>query len=379
MKKQKLLYIINADWYFKLHWFDRAIASTDEYDVYVLCPSQDKEFTKECSSLGIKHVNLDLSRTGKNLLREISSIRLISKAIRSISPDLIHAVTIKPNLYLSILKPRSCSVIMTFAGLGTLRTSSGLFGNIIMSLLKVFLARWNTHKKVICLFENSDDLDFISKGYSIDRSLCKRVFGAGVDVNCFSVSTLPSDETPVILFASRMLKDKGLQQLIDAVKMVNHDKDRCILRVAGIIDSVSPLSYTKNEIETMASQGDFDWLGQRDDIPKLISESLTVCLPTRYGEGTPRILIEALACGRPIITTHYGGCKDICIDGETGFLVDGADVKQLASAIDRIINDSKLAQQMGLKGRELVERQYSNTLIVEQNLNFYKSITSKAV
>ncbi|MFL0976424.1 glycosyltransferase family 4 protein [Vibrio parahaemolyticus] len=379
MSKKKLVFVINADWYFKLHWFDRAISATRDYEVHVICPSKDACFSKECKDNNIEHHEWNLSRSGKNILKEISSIFQLKEIINSIGPDVIHSVTIKPNLYISILKPRRSAIVLTFAGLGTLRTSAGFFGKKIIGIMKLVFKALNHRGKVIALFENSEDLDFLTTGSSINKHLCVRVYGAGVDLDQFSLSPIESIDNPKVLFASRMLKDKGLDTLIHAMKIVNKDEKICDFYVAGIVDNDSPLAYSQKEIESMADQGDFVWLGQRDDVPELISSSTLVCLPTRYGEGVPRILIESLACGRPIITTSYGGCKDICIHGETGFLVEPHDIESLASYISQLVNDTKLASDMGMSGRKLVEEKYSNDLIISQNMNFYSKLLKEEV
>ncbi|EGQ9283844.1 glycosyltransferase family 4 protein [Vibrio vulnificus] len=374
MLKRKLVFIINADWYFKLHWSDRAISAVKDYEVHVICPSKDPSFSKYCKDNKIEHHEWNLSRSGKNILEEFYSIFQLKRIIEAIEPDVIHSVTIKPNLYISILKPRKTAIALTFAGLGTLRTSSGFLGQKIIGIMKLVFKTLNHRGKVIALFENSEDLDFLTAGRSINKNLCVRVYGAGVDLEQFSLSPIESIDTPKVLFASRMLKDKGLDTLIHAMKIVNKDEKICDLYVAGIVDNDSPLAYTQEEIDSMAKKGDFLWLGKRDDIPELISNSTLVCLPTRYGEGVPRILIESLACGRPIITTNYGGCKDICIHEKTGFLVEPHDIHSLASYINRLINDRKIASDMGMLGRKLVEENYSNELIISQNMSFYSKL-----
>ncbi|MEY0727002.1 glycosyltransferase family 4 protein [Providencia rettgeri] len=375
MSKKKLTYIINADWYFRLHWFDRAIAATTHYEVSVICPSNDPAFISECKENGITHFDFKISRTGKNIFYEIKKLYELNKLLNLIMPDIIHSVTIKPNLYLSILKPRNVSVVMTFAGLGTLRTSSGLTGHMILALLKILMSSWNNREKVISLFENSDDLNYLTQGLSFKKTRCYRVFGAGVNMEHFSPTPLDKTTLPKILFASRMLKDKGLKELVDAIRIVNSEKKIYELYVAGIIDSESPLSYTELEIQIMAANEDFIWLGKRDDISKLISQSIAVCLPTRYGEGVPRILIEALACARPIITTSYGGCKDICLNNITGFQIDPNNIEEIAERIKKLISEPNLAIELGLNGRNLVEKKFSNEIIINQNLNFYELVS----
>ncbi|MDE1325911.1 glycosyltransferase family 4 protein, partial [Vibrio aestuarianus] len=371
------IYIINADWYFNLHWMDRAIAASKIYDVFVVCPSNNVDFIKKCKANNIGFINFNMSRSGINPLKEIKSVLKLRNIIKSLSPDVIHAVTIKPNLYLSLLFPKEPGIVLTFAGLGTLRTSSGILGMLTMLFLKLVLARWNFKSNVRVLFENQEDMDFIASGISIRSKHCYRVYGAGVDLELYNVTDFPETTPPFILFASRMLKDKGLQELVKAIKILNSQGLACKLQVAGIIDAESPLAFKESDIENMSKSGDFVWLGKRDDIAQLISQSIIVCLPTRYGEGVPRILIEALSCGRPIVTSSYGGCKDVCIDGETGYIVDPENSNDLASALSKLIKQKMLAKNYGLNGRKLVEEKFSNEIIIRQHLEFYSVVSGE--
>lgn len=375
--KKKLVYIINADWYFNLHWKDRAIAASTDYDVFVICPSNDKKFIDDCKENNISFINFDLSRSGVNPINEIKSLLNLRSILKRLSPDVIHAVTIKPNLYTTLLFPKRSGVVLTFAGLGTLRTSSGFVGSAIMLLVKALLTRWNSHNRVKVLFENQEDLEFITSGLSVKREFCQRVYGAGVDLERYNVTEFRKLDSYYILFASRMLKDKGLQELVDAVITLNSKGIDCKLRVAGIIDSESPLSFTQSEIDTLAEIDCVEWLGERKDISHLISQSTLVCLPTRYGEGIPRILIEALSCGRPVVTSSYGGCKDICIDGKTGYIVSPDNIEEIVSALCKLITQPSLAKEFGLNGRKLVEDKFSNNLIIQQHLDLYSSLSKE--
>ena len=168
-------------------------------------------------------------------------------------------------------------------------------------------------------FENEEDLNLLCNEGVIPYSRSERVFGAGINLEYFSFSSYDAGKQQLtVLFASRLLKNKGLSLLFESVKELQNKGVNIVLRIAGIFDSDSPFAYTVEEIEAMASYPYVEWLGKRDDIKELIADCDVVCLPTTYGEGVPRILIEACAVGRPVITTPLGGCKDICINDFNG-------------------------------------------------------------
>jgi glycosyltransferase involved in cell wall biosynthesis len=371
---KKLLFILNADWYFNLHWKDRAKhAVKNGFEVHLIVHRCSTELYQKFNDLNINVHQFSLERTGVNFFKEIKSLFALKRLIKKINPDIIHSVTIKPNLYATILCFFSrTNLVSTYAGLGTLKISETLVHKIISSVIFNLIRIFSSGKKNIALFENQDDLDFFQNTRIIDKERLFRVFGAGVDINEYSYSEESGQSEVIkILFASRLLKNKGLELLIESTKQLKADGLNIQLDVAGIFDFDSPFAFTESEIFYFREHGLINWLGKRDDIPSLITNSSIVSLPTTYGEGVPRILIEACCIGRPIITTPLGGCKDICIDSVNGFLVAPNSVEQLTEAIRKLSDYRKLRIDFGFKGRKLVEEKFSNKHILRQNLHFY--------
>lgn len=375
MLNRKILMFANSDWYFELHWLDRALAAKKSgFEVHVLAPQTEEKYKESFEKNGFYFHTLDMHRTSLNLFGEFSVFYQCLKIAKSIQPDIIHTVTVKPNLYMGIVaKLMSIPLVSTFAGLGALSTSKSVKYRLPFMLIKQCLKLVSSNKKYLALFENQEDLNVLVESKSIPENKTKRVYGAGVDTSRFIFK--PEDtESLQILFAARLLKDKGLSDLIKAVKLVKQKGHHVTLKVAGIFDEVSPTAYTQVEIENMAKSGDFEWLGKRDDMVELINQSNIICLPTTYGEGVPRILIEASACGRSIVSTSLGGCKDICIDGVTGLQAQASNPVHLAEVLLKLLIDDSLRKSCGEKGRQLVEDKYSNSSIVLDNTNFYLSL-----
>ncbi|WP_283709997.1 glycosyltransferase family 4 protein [Pseudoalteromonas prydzensis] len=378
----KLLYIINVDWYFELHWVDRALYFQSRgYEIHVVMSVTENSIAAKLNKLGFFIHPLIINRTGMSIWNEFNTLRKLGAIVKEIEPNLIHSVTIKPNLYSTILcRFNKIPLISTYPGLGTLGVSKQLKYTLSRKVIFSMLRAFSSNQKNIAFFENDEDLSLFSKKKVISEDRLERVFGAGINLESFSFS--PSKKEPPeslgIFFASRLLKNKGLTLLFDSVKELNEQGFKVNLKIAGIFDSDSPFAYTSEEIDEMAAYPFVDWLGKRSDIKNLISESDVVCLPTTYGEGVPRILIESCAVGRPIITTPLGGCKDICIDGFNGFLVDPNSSESISSALKKLALNYSLINEYGANGRELVESKFSNQSVFEQHKNKYEFMLTKS-
>ncbi|EHS1090431.1 glycosyltransferase family 4 protein [Vibrio cholerae] len=377
MKNKKILYVVNSDWYFNLHWKERAVNAIENgFAVHVALPSCDSSVASELDLLGITTHKFDMNRSSLNIIGEVCSVFSLNRVFNIVEPDIVHSVTIKPNLYSSVLcRLKKIKLLSTYAGLGTLKSSSTI-SYVIARFLIFNVIKWSSKKQFnIALFENEEDLDYFKINNILPNERLIRVFGAGVNLERYSYSSVSKLNSELnVLFASRLLKDKGLDCLIEAVKLLKKKGYKVNLYVAGIFDPDSPLSYTREQIRAFSDSGDIIWLGKRDDIPDLIQQSDVVALPTTYGEGIPRILIESCAVGRPIITTPLGGCKDICNDGINGYLVIPHNGESVASSLEKLILDPDNIDIMGKKGRELVEAYFSNESIFAQNISFYKKM-----
>jgi glycosyltransferase involved in cell wall biosynthesis len=375
---KRLLFVINADWYFSLHWIERAInAAENGYDVTIALPQCSSEIRELIESNGMRLHTFPMDRTSLGPLGEIRSLIKLKSIIKNISPDLIHSITIKPNLYCSILcSMLSIPLVCTYPGLGTLKVSNKVVHRLSRFFVFRIISFFSKKMKYKSLFENDQDIAFFRKNKFLQNNNLIRVFGAGVDVSKFKCSVKKHDNGPFkILFASRLLKNKGLEILVESCQILNNlDGMNVELVVAGITDSHSSFSLSPEEISKISSHKFVHWLGHRNDIPDLISVSDLVALPTEYGEGIPRILIEASAMGRPIVTTSSGGCRDICLNGITGYVINPKDKDALKAVIEKLYLSPIRRNEMGKMARKLVESKFSNEFIFKQNLEVYDSL-----
>jgi len=373
---KKIYYLINVDWYFKLHWLDRAIAAQDEgNEIVVACYFTSLSIKKELENLGFHCITLPLGRSSLNVFKEVKTIYYVYRSLQVIRPDVIHTITIKPNLYgglcASILKIPS---VKSITGLGAVFSSNRVLFKVLQPLIKLFYFSVGRFGRGAFVFENKSDLRLF-EGLNVgDAQALIHIPGAGVDLNKYRLRSLPDANKIKILFAARLLREKGLDSLVSALELLRQrltDGSVVELHVAGIFDFDAKDAYSKEEIHTLERQGQIVWLGNQTDMPKLLSSIDIVALPTRYGEGIPRILIEAGAVGRPVITSNVSGCNELINTGYNGVLVSPGDVEQLALELMRLIKDKQLRAYYALNLRKSIEDKYSNDMVITSFLTLY--------
>ena len=372
-----LVFVINVDWYFKLHWLDRAAACVDAgYDVHLITNFTQDDIRKSIESVGVTTHHVHINRKTLNPFADLELVRSTIKTLRRLKPNITHTITAKPNIYCGILKRfYSGALFCSVTGLGR-----GYSGNasIASTTIRLILNRLYSlafsQKNVFVFFENKHDRDLLVEKTRLTEDRTQVVHGAGVDINQFAYSPAPDDGITV-LFAARLLKSKGLHSLIRATRKLKEKDITIKLNVAGIIDEDAKDRISLSSIKKWHAQEDINWLGQSDNMPNLIASSNIVCLPSTYGEGIPRILIEAGACGRPVISTNVPGCNEFVEHYETGLLVEPDNDEELMQALERLYQDSDLRLRLGKNARAKVENAYSNESVIHEILSSYQSHT----
>ena len=371
---KNLLFVVTEDWYFVSHRLNLAIVAIESgYSVTLL--SHYTNHRKQIEQFGIDTINWPLNRSSKNPFREIVAIKSIFSAIRQFQPDLIHSVAMKPVLYSAIactmtgLKSR----IFVLAGLGFIFTSkkrSAKFLRPIMEFVFKLLFRGTGTRLIL---QNPDDKSALLSANVIDENHIRLIHGAGVDTDLFNLHPIPSD-VPMIILPSRMLWAKGIQDFIDCAKEINKENKIARFALVGEPDEQNPDAIPTNLLETWNNNGVIEWLGHQNDMPTVFHKSTIVCLPTYYGEGLPKSLLESASCGRPIVTYDVPGCREIVKDGINGFLVKPKSVDGLVSAITELINDKELCFRMGLKGRKRVEKHFTQEKIAAETIAVWEEV-----
>ena len=369
---QKLLYIISDDNYFLSHRLGLALAAKDAgYDVSVLTYENDSKYTDIIKSHGFTFYGFKQRASGLGIVANIKLIFQARKVINQIRPDLIHTVSMRM-MFLTTFAfwlSKSKNMVATLTGMGYLETSKKMLTRMIKWFVtKAFRVMFSA-RRIHLVVQNRDDYEGV-KGKFINESRLHLVRGSGVNTDDFPFLELPDSHTIQVTFVARMLKDKGLIELIEAAKIIN-DKgiDNVQINLVGTPHLVNPFSVSEQDLQNWQEQGLVKWHGFRSDIVNVWKESHIAILPS-YREGLPKSLLEAASCGRPIITTDVPGCREM-VKGNNGLLVPVKESMPLANAIIKLSNDYDLMKSMGQESRKMVVENFSDQVVNKQMLEIY--------
>lgn len=313
----------------------------------------------ELTSEGCKYYSLPIDRKGTNPLKDILIIRHISKIIRDFRPHIVFTFTIKPNVYGGI----ACAIarvpyVSTITGLGSSIQNGGFLKKISLALYKVGL-----RKAKMVLFQNVENRDLLlNKG--IYSGAYEMIPGSGVNLEHFSVMDYPANTTLNFAFVSRLVKDKGIEEFIEAARYIKAKYPHTLFHICGANEG----SY-EAELENLEEKHVVVYHGVVKDMTNIYRYIHCIIHPS-YHEGMANVLLESAACGRAIICSDIHGCMEAVDDGVNGFLVKVKDVESLKDKIEKFINLSYEEQkQMGLAGRKKMEKYFDRQIVVSKYLN----------
>ncbi|TLU65099.1 glycosyltransferase family 4 protein [Thalassotalea litorea] len=371
---KKLLFLVNVDWFFLSHRLPIALKALQEgYDVHLACNFIEQRDYIE--SLGIKTHQISFSRSGKGFVEEIKTLKDINVLFSKLRPEIVHGVTIKPVLYGGVIG-RFKSIqgfVGAISGLGLVFVAKGMKAKIFRTFIKALYKLAFGHDNKAIIFQNEADRQVLLNAGVLSEQDCKMIRGSGADLQTYSPKELPQGTTTFIM-AARLLKEKGVNEFIDAAREVKNKGFDARFLLVGDPDSGNPNSFTHEDLKLWEKEGYVEVLGHRTDIPELFSQSHVVVLPSFYGEGLPKVLIEAAACGRAIITTDNPGCSAAVVSGETGIIVPAQDVGSLVAAMEQFLQFPTQLQSMGKAGRKLAEEEFDVNSVVQQHLNIYSEL-----
>lgn len=337
---------------FRYHFIKKLLVKG--FDVHVAAPVQSFGFSdvKSLNDMNVTVHNLYLDRNKKNILLDIFSLLSFAKIIYKVKPSFLLAYTHKPIIY-GLLVSNFFKIEHKFAlitGLGFVFTSKNKF----LSFLVSFLYKITLQKCSRVFFQNHDDVSDFKKMGILNSVPFTVVNGSGVDLNVFNVVSLPS--TLTFIFIGRFLGNKGIREFAEAAKLVLSSHCDVKFLLVGWLDD-NPDSIAEDELTSWVSNGTLQLLGHLNDVKPAIAISSVLVLPS-YREGTPRSVLEAMAMGRPIITTDAPGCRETVIDGDNGFLVPVRSVNALADAMLRFAQSPSLVNKMGARSRQIAVDKY---------------------
>jgi glycosyltransferase involved in cell wall biosynthesis len=366
MMRRKLLFLVTEDWYFVSHRLALAVAAREAgFDVAVA--TRVKTHEQVILDAGLRLIPFELSRRGGNPVMEI--VKLI-RLYRNQCPDIVHHVALKPVLYgaMAAWVVRVPRVVNAVTGLGWLFISRGFVARVVRPLVLRLLGRLLSTRGSCTIVQNPDDQALLLRAGVPRERLCL-IRGAGVDTARFSPAEKQPGRVTVVLVA-RMLWDKGVGEFVAATKLLHEEGISARFVLVGDADTANPASVPNESLCAWNGKDGIEWWGRRDDIPAVLDQADIVCLPS-YREGLPKSLLEAAACGLPIVTTDTPGCREVVTDGDNGFLVPVKDAIALALALRKLIVDSDLRRHMGKRSRARALAEFSQEIVIAQTLATY--------
>lgn len=372
----KLIFFTTEDWFFCSHFINRAIeAKRQGYEVTIVTRVQDHG--DQIKAQGFHLIPVNLARKGMNPLKEIKLIWRLIGIYRSVKPDIIHCIGMKPIFYGTFASFFTNIPFRINApiGMGFVFSSSDFQAKLVRPfILAAYRFLLNPDNSFV-IFENPDDLNMMVAKKMVSQDHAILIRGAGVDVNHFYPVPEPTGSITIIL-ASRMLRDKGVYEFIDAAKRIKKQGADCRFVLVGNPDPENPTSIPEKKIIEWQYQGLIEWWGHREDMPNIFAQAHMIVLPS-YREGLPKVLLEAAACGKAIIATDVPGCREIVHHGKNGLLVPSHDEKSLADAIQFLIQHPKQRIEMGKAGRMMVETYFADKIVISQTLKVYQSLKNR--
>ena len=368
MINKKILFVVNVDWFFISHRLPLALEALKRgYRVDIACGITNKKEYLE--SFGFNIHNLNISRSGTSLANELKLINEIYRLINKINPEVIHFITIKPVLYGGIAS-RFLNIrkkVFSISGLGFIFINKGIKASIIRFIIKMMYSVAFGGKNSHVIVQNKDDKNIIR---SIKKLPITLIRGSGVDLNQYAYKS-ENNDTVKVTMACRLLRDKGVFEYIGAVKILKNKGYNIEYELYGDIDIGNPATLTSNDLIKIKDEGLISLYGFSNSISNIFSKTNIVVLPS-YREGLPKVLIEAAACGRAVVTTNVPGCRDAIEKNTTGLLCELKDSESLANEIEKLILDINLRNNMGKAGRVLAEKEFNIANVVKKHFDIYE-------
>lgn len=369
-----VLYVANSAQYFLSHRLALAKgARALGFDVHVAAPQAEN--LSPIRREGFVVHPFPYLRGNLSPLREAGTLGALVRLYRATRPRLVHHLTLKPVLFGTVAARIAGvpAVVNAVNGLGHLFVEGNWYRRTLREAFKAVGRVAFQHGRMKFLFQNVEDMDVFIQARLAVAGDSVLIRGSGVDLTAFKRASEP-DGVPVVLLASRMLWHKGIGVFVDAARRLRQAGVTARFVLVGEPDTGNPESVDRSQLEEWNREGVVEWWGHRSDMPSTLGGCHVVTLPTYYREGVPKVLIEAAACGRPLVATDMPGCRDIVREGVNGILVPPRDPVALAAALGELLADPGLRMAYGECGRDLVQREFSIERVVGQTLGVYREL-----
>ena len=369
----RILFLVVEDWFFRTHRLPLARACREAgAEVFVMAHVNGP--TGDLEAAGLQVIPWRFRRGSLNPLREILSLARVVQVYRHLRPDLVHHVSLKPVVYGGLVaRWFGVPAVNAVTGLGHVFTANSIKMRVLgRSLIWLLLAAMRRSRSK-AIFQNPEDMETLVSRGIVSASDSMLIRGAGVDLSEF-VATPEPQGTATVVLATRMLWNKGVGVFVEAARELRNRGVSARFVLVGDPDPENPASVSHEQLRQWHASGVVEWWPKRSDMPLVFSQSNIVCFPSYYGEGVPKVLLEAAACGRAAITTDSPGCRGAVRHGENGLLVPPRDSAALAEAILRLLEDPALRARMGARGREIAVGEFAVERVIAETLEVYRSL-----
>lgn len=370
---KKVLFVTTEDWAFithRLHLGKSAIEAGYEVSLAANSSTHNSVLREH----NINFFDWKLRRGSLNIWRSLFEVMRIFKILKLYKPDVVHAVALKPVLFVhisSIFLRKKTKFVYALGGLGHLFISHSLKTKVLRYIVVMAMkfALRSSDKSLI--LQNVDDIEVLSSLGIRKRENIDLIRGAGVELEKFQVSPIPRN-IPKIIMPSRLVWEKGVAEFIHAAELINKKKKRADFILVGEIDNENPSAIPLHTIDSWVESGVVDYWGYKLDMREVYAASSIVCLPS-YREGLPKCLLEAASCGRPVVAFNVPGCREIVRHEKNGLLIEEINGCALAKGLNRLIENRNLCKLLGNRGRKIVELDFSSQKISSQTFAIWNN------
>lgn len=339
----------------------------NDYEVYISLPYDEK--VDVMISWGCKFIETNVDRRGTNPATDLKLVGHYLKILKGIKPDVVLTYTIKPNLYGGIAcRMLKVPCINNITGLG-----SGFSGNLALKFLLSNLYKVGLKKSKCVFFQNTQDMNTLVKN-NIVKGYYELIPGSGVNLNEYKFMEFPAEDNLNFIFIGRIMKDKGIDQYLEAAKAIKTKYPKVNFNIIGFIEKSQ--SHYNELIDKYVKEGFINYLGYQSDVKSFIQEASCLIQPSHGGEGLSNVLLETAAIGRGLIASNIPGCKETIDKGENGYTFEKRNTQSLIHNIERFVNLSYYEKKvMGIKSREKVEKEFDRNIVVNSYLQKINEIT----
>jgi glycosyltransferase involved in cell wall biosynthesis len=373
------MFLVTEDWYFWSHRLPVARAARDA-GFEVIVAARIRDHGTRITAEGFLPRPIAWRRRGDGVAGALRAVAAIGRLYRAERPAILHHVALKPVLFGGAARilafggsAHAPAVIDAIMGLGSGFSSGGLGARLRRPALSLALRAIVGRGRSRVVVQNQEDAAALA-ALGLPQSRIALIGGSGVDIRHFAPLPMPAGDPLRVALVARMLRQKGVLDAVAAIRLLRTRNLPIELVLAGPTDPDNLGSLSRSTLTSLAAEPGVRWVGAVDDVREVWRHAAIAILPSTYGEGVPKTLLEAAACARPIVASDVPGCRAAVRIGQdaSGILVPPRDIAALATAIATLAADPERREAMGRNGRRLIEADFAEEIVARETLALYR-------